>query len=97
MNKILQKEASTHSVTEFARWLLTDAPAEAMTKACQYVFPLNNVIVRKVKMLKKAKLDSQKLADLYKDNIVTDKRVKKTKGDKNTQEEQDPSKNLLAA
>ena len=59
------------------RWLLTDSPSETITKACQYVFPLTNVVVRKVKMLKKAKLDSQKLDDLYKDNIVTEKKNKK--------------------
>jgi small subunit ribosomal protein S3Ae len=74
MNKILQKEASTHTVTEFARWMLTDAPSEAIIKACHFVFPLNNVIIRKVKMLKKAKLDHTKLEELYKENIVTEKK-----------------------
>jgi len=94
MNKILQKEASTHSVTDFARWMLTDAPAEAITKACQFIYPLNNVIIRKVKMLKKAKLDSAKLEDLYKENIVTEKKEKKPKKT-GAVEEVDPSKNTL--
>jgi small subunit ribosomal protein S3Ae len=78
------------------RWLLTDAPAEAITKACQFVFPLNNIVVRKVKMLKKAKLDIQKLEDLYKDNIVTEKK-NKNKKTKDAKEEEDQSKNLVDA
>jgi len=83
-------------VTEFVRWLLTDAPAEAITKACQFVFPLNNIVVRKVKMLKKAKLDIQKLEDLYKDNIVTEKK-NKNKKTKDAKEEEEQSKNLVDA
>jgi small subunit ribosomal protein S3Ae len=78
------------------RWLLTDAPAEAITKACQFVFPLNNIVVRKVKMLKKAKLDIQKLEDLYKDNIVTEKK-NKNKKTKDAKEEEEQSKNLVDA
>ena len=83
-------------MTEFVRWLLTDAPAEAITKACQFVFPLNNIVVRKVKMLKKAKLDIQKLEDLYKDNIVTEKK-NKNKKTKDAKEEEEQSKNLVDA
>jgi len=75
---------------------LTDAPAEAITKACQFVFPLNNIVVRKVKMLKKAKLDIQKLEDLYKDNIVTEKK-NKNKKTKDAKEEEEQSKNLVDA
>ena len=51
---------------------MTDAPSETMTKACARIYPLNNVVVRKVKTLKKTKLDAAKLDDLYKDNIVTE-------------------------
>lgn len=74
MAKILQKEAQKQTVTEFVRWLLTEEPANQITKACNLIYPLSNVVVRKVKMLKKAKLDHQKLEDLYKENIVTEKK-----------------------
>ena len=57
MNSILQKEASKNNITEFVRWLLTENPSEEITKACKLIYPLNNVVVRKIKMLKKAKLD----------------------------------------
>ena len=42
---------------------------------------MNNVLIRKVKMLKKPKLDSVKLNDLYKENITTE--AKARKGGKN--------------
>ena len=45
--------------------MLTDAASEAITKACAFVYPLNNILIRKVKMLKKPKLDSTKLNDLF--------------------------------
>ena len=47
-------------------------------------------------MLKKAKLDIQKLEDLYKDNIVTEKK-NKNKKTKDAKEEEEQSKNLVDA
>jgi len=41
------------------------------------VYPLNNVVVRKVKMLKKPKLDITKLNDLFKETIATEAKPKK--------------------
>jgi len=34
MNDLIQKEASTQNLTDFVRYMLTEAPAEAITKAC---------------------------------------------------------------
>jgi small subunit ribosomal protein S3Ae len=94
MTDIIQKEASTNNLTDFVKYLLTDAPAEAITKACTFVYPLNNVVVRKVKMLKKPKLDITKLNDLFKENITTEAKPKK--GAKNTPVVVDESQNLLS-
>lgn len=74
--------------------MLTDAASEAITKACAFVYPLNNILIRKVKMLKKPKLDSTKLNDLFKENIVTESKPKK--GGKNVPVVEDESKNLLS-
>jgi len=57
--------------------MLTYAPADAITKACGLIYPLTNVVIRKVKMLKKPKLDSIKLNDLFKENITTEAKPKK--------------------
>jgi len=82
MNQILLKEASKNNITDYVRWLLTEVPSEEIIKACRLIYPLNNVVVRKIKMLKKAKLDIQKLDDLYKENIVSEKKVNKKRGEK---------------
>ena len=82
MNQILLKEASKNNITDYVRWLLTEVPPEEIIKACRLIYPLNNVVVRKIKMLKKAKLDIQKLDDLYKENIVSEKKVNKKRGEK---------------
>lgn len=74
--------------------MLTDAPSEAITKACAFVYPMTNILIRKVKMLKKPKLDSTKLNDLFKENIVTEAKPKK--GAKNVATVDDESKNLLS-
>ena len=37
-------------------------------KACQGIFPLQNVFIRKVKMLKKPKFDLTKLMEMYGDS-----------------------------
>ena len=94
MNDLIQKEASTQNLTDFVRYMLTEAPAEAITKACQFVYPLNNVVIRKVKMLKKPKLDVTKLNDLFKENIATEAKVKK--GGKIVPTADEASKNLLS-
>tara|TARA_B110000503_G_C6932174_1_gene323274 strand:- start:172 stop:375 length:204 start_codon:yes stop_codon:yes gene_type:complete len=57
--------------------MLTDAPGDAITKACGLIYPLSNVVIRKVKMLKKPKLDSIKLNELFKENITTEAKPKR--------------------
>lgn len=41
-------------------------------KACQSIFPLQNVFIRKVKMLKKPKFDLLKLMELHGDSGAED-------------------------
>ena len=95
MNTVLQQEAAKSTITDFVRYLLTDSPGEAITKACKLVFPLTNVMVRKVKMLKKPKLDSTKLDELYKENITSEAKGKRK--DKKQVIDPEESKNLLTA
>ena len=44
-----------------------DSIGKAIQKECQKIFPLQNVLVRKVKLLKKPKFDLTKLMELYQD------------------------------
>lgn len=53
---------------------LSDGIAKQITKDCSKIFPLENVIIKKVKVLKKPKFDLTKLMELYQSN--TEKQVK---------------------
>ena len=44
---------------------LTDTVTKEITKVCSKIFPLENVLIKKVKVLKKPKFDLTKLMELY--------------------------------
>ena len=58
MIEVLTKEASTNNLTNFVKTLITDTIGDKIRNDCKYIYPLNNVVVRKVKMLKRPKFDS---------------------------------------
>ena len=49
-------------------------------KECQKIFPLQNVLVRKVKLLKKPKFDLTKLMELYQEKPELEIKGKKAEG-----------------
>mgnify|MGYP002043732055 CR=1 FL=1 len=44
---------------------LSDTVSKQITKECSKIFPLENVLIKKVKVLKKPKFDLTKLMELY--------------------------------
>lgn len=88
MCDIISKEASSANITELVKKLIADVVVDKITKESQKIFPLNNVCVRKVKMLKKVQLDSTKLEELYKGQTMA---VTEVKG-----EPMEQSENLLS-
>ena len=46
---------------------LSDSVGKQITKECTKIVPLENVLIRKVKVLKKPKFDLTKLMELYQD------------------------------
>lgn len=64
---ILVTLTSKHTLKELFKQLITDSVAKTITKECQKIFPLENVLIRKVKVLKKPKFDLTKLMELYSD------------------------------
>ena len=65
MNATITKEANSRELTDFIDYLKeTKLPKEIVAK-CQKIFPLDNVYIRKVKILKAAKIDSLKLLDQH--------------------------------
>eukprot|EP00914_Ancora_sagittata_P021611 GHVO01042864.1.p1 GENE.GHVO01042864.1~~GHVO01042864.1.p1 ORF type:complete len:273 (+),score=50.56 GHVO01042864.1:26-820(+) len=67
MTDIMVREVSSSSLKEVVNKLLPDSIGKDIEKACQGIYPLHDVYVRKVKILKKPKLDLGKLLEMYGD------------------------------
>jgi small subunit ribosomal protein S3Ae len=70
MIDIVQREANNVSMKELVPKLCSEIIAKKIEKSCESVYPLQNVIIRKVKVLKSPKADAGRLADLHSDMPV---------------------------
>lgn len=59
MVDIMTREVTTSDLREFVNKLIPDSIAKDIEKACQGIYPLHDVHIRKVKILKKPKFDSK--------------------------------------
>lgn len=86
-----------NSLSDIVNKLTKDDFADESKKACQFIYPLSYVIVKKVKTLKKPKFDVAKLNELYKEAPPqATKAGGDKKGGKGKKEDEEP-KNLLTA
>ena len=60
-------EITKVTLKDLFKKLLTDQIQKQITKDCSKIFPLENVLIRKAKVLKKPKFDLTKLMELYQD------------------------------
>merc|ERR1712100_271612 len=67
MMEIMVAEITKSSLKDLFKKLMGDQISKQITKDCSKVFPLENVLLRKVKVLKKPKFDLTKLMELYSD------------------------------
>jgi len=65
MNEIIQREVGNSDLREVVSKLIPDSIAKDIEKACTSIYPLHDVYIRKVKVLKKPKLDLGKLAEMH--------------------------------
>jgi len=65
MIEIMAREVSSNDLKEVVSKLIPDSIGRDIEKACQGIFPLHDVFVRKVKILKKPKFDISKLMELH--------------------------------
>ncbi|XP_052031472.1 40S ribosomal protein S3a-like [Apodemus sylvaticus] len=65
MMEIMTREVQTNDLKEVVNKLIPDSIGKDIEKACQSIYPLHDVFVRKVKMLKKPKFESGKLMELH--------------------------------
>jgi len=93
---ILVKEAQSVQLVELVQKFTLEAIPEACKKACQFVYPLSHVVIKKVKTLKKPKFDIVKLNELYKEQPVKSAPTEGKKGGKGGKVDEEEPKNLLA-
>ena len=68
MFDIITKEVTTSDLKDVVNKLIPDSIAKEIEKQCSAIFPLQNVCIRKVKVLKMPKYDVQKLLDIHSHN-----------------------------
>jgi len=72
MMDIMTREASTAELKELVGKFIPEGIGNQITKECQGIYPLQNVYIRKVKMLKAPKLDTGKLLELHGESATTE-------------------------
>jgi len=65
MFDIITAETSTCELKDFVAKLIPESIGKRIEKECQGIYPLQNVFIRKVKVLKAPKFDPFKLAELH--------------------------------
>ncbi|CAJ0580628.1 unnamed protein product, partial [Mesorhabditis spiculigera] len=63
----IQKEISASDLKEVCSKLIPDSIGKDIEKACQFTYPLQEVYIRKVKILKKPKFEMSRLLDVHGD------------------------------
>ena len=65
MFEIMTREAQSCDLKELVAKFIPEVIGHQIEKACHNIYPLQNVYIRKVKILKAPKFDAQKLAELH--------------------------------
>jgi len=71
MVEIMTREVTSGSLRDLVNKLLPDSIAKDIEKLCQSVYPLHDVHIRKVKILKKPKVDLTRLMEMHGEGSVT--------------------------
>lgn len=67
MREVMVREASTVELKELVNKFIPEVIGKEVEKACQSIFPLQNVFVRKAKIMRKPKFDMVKLLEMHGD------------------------------
>merc|ERR1719262_844262 len=68
MISIVTEESAKVQLRELVKKLIPESIGEEIEKQTQSIFPLKDVLIRKVKILKKPKFDITKLMELHTDS-----------------------------
>jgi small subunit ribosomal protein S3Ae len=84
MMECMMGEITKNTLKDLFKKLIGDQIHKQITKDCAKIFPLENVLIRKAKVLKKPKFDLTKLMELYQDKPELAKPVELTPDAQNT-------------
>merc|ERR1711981_418686 len=65
MSDIITREVSSSDLKELVNKLIPDSMSVDITKACQGIYPLHDVHIRKVKVIRRPRFDLHKLMELH--------------------------------
>jgi len=65
MVDIISREVTSSDLKEVVKKFIPDSIAKEIEKSCQSIYPLHDVMIRKVKVLKKPKFDLGKLLEMH--------------------------------
>jgi len=80
MTDIITREATTCELKDLVVKFIPESIGKQIEKECHGIYPLSNVFIRKVKMVKSPKFDAFKLAEVHGDNEDAGKKVEAAKG-----------------
>jgi len=93
MIKIMERHITRATITEFVGKLIAEKIGQEIRDECTWIHPLKAAFIRKVKVLKKPKLDAAKIAEMSKAALKAETEEPR----KEPEREEDPgAKNLLA-
>jgi len=78
MNEIMTREASTCELKDLVVKFIPELIGKLIEKECNGIFPLTNVFIRKVKVLKSPKFDAHKLAEIHASGVAAPTTVEDT-------------------
>ena len=70
MTKIITKECKSSSLKDLVGKVLGNKLTDEMTKKCKHIFPLENVTIRKVKSIKRPRVDMTQLSAMQADGEI---------------------------
>merc|ERR1712094_45889 len=72
MVEVMQKEATKSMMRDLVKKLIPEALGKEIEKVTRGTYPIQNCLIRKVKMVKKPKFDLTKLMELHSDSLKGD-------------------------
>ena len=77
MTKIITKECKSSSLKDLVGKVLGNKLTDEMTKKCKHIFPLENVTIRKVKSIKRPRVDITQLNAMQADGEIAGIKLEK--------------------